>query len=114
MEKNNIEYEYICGLIVPSYFYKEGDKHETYWVDSQNALYHVYNDVDDDTGLIDGKKWWLLDPRKPKGTTLTEENAKDLVKWFVDDSYDGEDVDKEWDFKEHKPIEIKTNSNGKD
>lgn len=91
-----------CGMIRPCYTYKEDDDHEDTWIDDQNAEYNLYNDVDKDTGLIDGKKWWMISPYKPKGSVVTKENEKELLSWRVSDSYDGSDIDKEWNFKEHK------------
>lgn len=102
MTKDN--YECIkCG-ISPAITYIEGDDREEYWVDFQNAEYYIYQDVDEKTNLIDGKKWWFLTEYKLKGVELTNENEDDIVKWFVFDSYSCSDVNLEWDFEKHEPI----------
>lgn len=101
MKKDDYEF-YKCS-IPPAYTYIEGESEEHYWLDLQNADYYMMNDSDKETGLIEGKKWWLMTAYKPKGTTITEENVDELIKWFVNDSYDFADVGKEWDFEKHCP-----------
>lgn len=98
------KYEYLNCMFTPAYLYIEGDEHEKYWVDSQNLYYHTSNLMDDKTELIDNKNWWIIEPLKIKGTKVTEENHKELIKHFVTDSSIESDVDKEWNFTEHKPI----------
>lgn len=89
MEKN---YELLQGFVIPCYSYSEGDKEETYWVDSQNCFYYI---LEDDN--VNAKTWVIL-PYKPKGVKITNDN-QDLIVWLTE-GY------KEWDFDNHKPKEI--------
>ena len=102
--EEKIEYVNLESWLISCYVYHEDDEHEHYWVDYQNAIYHTINDMDEETGLIDGKKWWIIGPLKPKGTKLTMDNMN-ILKWVVFDCYNGEDEDKQWDFKKHRPVE---------
>jgi hypothetical protein len=94
-------YEHLQHWVIPCYRYIEGDPDEEMWIDTQNCYYYTFEDADDND-LIDGKKYWIIEPFKPKGMTITEEN-KDQVRWFVAFCSDTEDHDKEWDFETHKP-----------
>lgn len=48
------------------------------------------------------KKHWLIEPVKPEGVKITEEN-EDLIKWIVSLGPDNSEG-KEWDFDNHCPI----------
>ena len=99
------DYEPVTGFVVPAYRYIEGREFEKYWIDSNSLEYkHYTKDCDNETNTIMGKNWWLIYPYKPKGIKLTIENSKELIKWIVNDS-SLDDVDKEWSFETHKPIE---------
>jgi hypothetical protein len=82
---------------------------ETFWADAQNCVCYTYNNskFSKETSLIDGKNWWILWPYIPENVeTIGEnDNIKNKVKWVVDDSSRTEDIDKEWDFENHKVIE---------
>ena len=97
--------EAFTGLAIPVYRFVEGEDSEHYWVDLQNCVYYTYYDekYDKETGLINGKNWWIMFPYKPKGVAITKDN-QNLIKWFVGDSSKTEDVDKEWDFDKHLTI----------
>lgn len=100
---DNIEYEHLSGFVIPAYSYEEGDKNEQFWVDSQNCLFYFLDDEPDDgpAGIMkDGKKHWMMDPIKPVGIKITEDNI-DLVRWIVTIGPD-EDMEKEWDFDNHR------------
>lgn len=64
--------------------YIEGQTKPRYWVDWQNCNYYT-REEEDEFGLIDGKKYWII--LNIKG------------KLIVDDATDIEDVGKEWDIK---------------
>lgn len=104
-------YEIIRAFIRPAYSYIEGDNRERYWVDSQNCYYHIVcEETDEQTNLrFDGKKYWIVEPFKPKDIVLTAENwseNKNKIKWLVTDTSEDCDSETEWDFKEHKPITV--------
>lgn len=101
------DYEIVKGNVVPCYSYTEGDDGEMYWIDFQNACYYMESDAGDD-GLIEGKKWWIVYPYKLKGSTITEDNMDEVVKWFVSESYDMSGYGLEWDFDNHCPIQEET------
>lgn len=99
-------YEFIKSWCTPAYSYIEGDDHEHHWADSQNCYYHVYLDeTDEETGLRpDGKKYWIIEPLKPVGVTITNENYKEVMKqlkWVVTISSETYPEMKEWDFDNH-------------
>lgn len=96
------EYEYLSGFTVPAYKYVEGWVHEKCWVDSIHLYLVITDEMDEETNKIDGKNWWMIEPMKPKGVTVTEKNYNDVVKWFVTETCVEEDCKKEWDFVEHK------------
>lgn len=98
------EYELLNGFVTPAYQYIEGWEQEMHWVDYIHLYLHVDDIVNEETNLIDGKNWWIIEPMKPKGTTVTEENYKDVVKWFVTETPVEDDWNKEWDFDKHKVI----------
>ena len=103
--KANDSYEYVLGYdFIGCYsFIENEDTHEHYWADSQNCEYHIYNEdegYDKDTSLINGNNWWIIWICKPIGEKVTKDNAK----WFVIESSKEDDMNKEWDFKTHKPI----------
>lgn len=98
------DYEDVNAFVVPMYRYIEGKSKEEWWVDSQNCMYYTFQETDKEFDLINGRKWWLISPMKPKGTVITKDN-RNLIKWIVDFSSEDDDMDKEWDFKNHKPIE---------
>lgn len=97
-------YEFLnCGFLTSCYSYKEGDKKEHRWIDDQNCEYYYFEDDPEATGYLeDGRKHYIIMAFKPKGTTITKGNMN-LVKWFVFWGPD-EDINKEWDFNNHKPI----------
>ena len=97
-----IIYEAVSAFSVGCYQYIDGQPQESFYVDSQNCDYHTYNNknYDKETGLINGKNWWIICPHMPKGTEPSENN-KHLLKWYVSDSSKDEDLDKEWNFNEH-------------
>lgn len=91
-----IGYEIIRNWCRPAYSYIEGDEHEHYWVDSQNCYYYiVYEKTDEKTNKrVDGKKYWIIEPYKPIGITITEENYEEIkpqIKWLVTDTSEYED-----------------------
>lgn len=104
-------YEPLKNWVVPCYTYMEGDECENYWVDTQNAMYYTLED-EDENGLIDGKKYWLIFPYKPENVTVTKENINDIVRWFVDFATNTEDIELEWDFDNHRVI--KNNEDSQD
>ena len=85
---------------------------EELWVDEQNCMYYTFIDenahYDEKTRLVDGKKYWIISPFKPRGTKVTEENQWDLIKWFVTDCTDEDDLNKMWDRDKCVPLDIKT------
>lgn len=102
-------YEIIQAFVRPAYSYVEGDGNEHYWLDSQNCWYHMISkETDEKTNKrFDNKKYWIIEPYKPKDVRITEENAiewKPLIKWLVTDTSNEEDAGKEWDFINHKII----------
>lgn len=60
--------------------------------------------LDEETNLINGKNWCIIEPLKIKGVKVTKENNKEVIKYFVTECSNESDYNKEWDFKEHKPI----------
>lgn len=86
------KYEFLNGFVTPAYLYIENEEVEKYWVDSQ------------ETNLINGKNWCIIEPLKIKGVKVTKENNKEVIKYFVTECSNESDYNKEWDFKEHKPI----------
>lgn len=114
-------YEYVVAFATPNYWYEEGKKHEEYWVDAQNLFYYKFleepfelgiedkdgNKILDENGKPkkDPRKWWLISPYKPIGTTITNENAEELIKWCVEMCYldNGKKNYEfyEWDFEKH-------------
>lgn len=102
---NGQVYEHLIAFATPAYSYEEGDKQEHYWIDSQNCFYYFLDDEPEDgpAGIMkDGKKDWLIEPVKPEGVKITEEN-EDLIKWIVSLGPDNSEG-KEWDFDNHCPI----------
>lgn len=98
------KYTYISGFVTPAFSYIEGDEKISYWVDSQNCFYHIVP-TEEGEELIDGKNWWIIEPMKPEGITINnQEEWNKYVKWFVSFSSISEDEDLEWDFKTNKPI----------
>lgn len=95
-------YELLNGFATPAYQYMEGWEQEMSWVDSIHLYLHIDDIMNEETNLIDGKNWWIIEPMKPKGTTVTEENHKDIVKWVVTDTSVESDWNKEWNFDRHK------------
>lgn len=95
-------YEHIVGWCTPAYSYVEGEDHEHYWVDSQNCWYYLICEETDEKTLkrLDGKKYWIIEPYKPKGVVLTEDNES-CVRWLVTDTSEEFDEGKEWDFDKH-------------
>lgn len=106
-KRNNMEgYEHIINWYTPSYSYIEGDKCEHRWVDSQNCWYYlIVEETDEETGKrFDGKNFWIIEPYKPKGVTITEENYNEIMpqlKWLVTVTSEKGDRGKEWDFENH-------------
>lgn len=98
------KYEFLNGFATPAYLYIEGDESETHWIDSQSLYYHTNESIDDNTGLIDNKNWWIIEPLKIKGTKVTEDNQNEVIKYFIIDCSIESDYNKEWNFIEHKPI----------
>lgn len=99
-------YEIIQSWVRPAYSYVEGDERERYWVDSQNCYYHIVcEETDEKTDKrFDGKKYWIIEPYKPVGVILTEENFKELqpqIKWLVTDTSEEIHEEREWDFDNH-------------
>lgn len=94
----------INGFATPAYLYIEGEEVEKYWLDSQNLYYHVSELIDEDTNLINGKNWNIIEPLKIKGVKVTKENNKEVIKYFVTECSNESDYNKEWNFKEHKVI----------
>lgn len=102
-----MDYEYLKGFVTPSYSYIEGDKKVRAWRDSQNCYCHI---IPIEDKLIDGKNWWIIEPVKPKGMTINnQEEWNKYVKWFVTLSSIYEDEGCEWDFKTLKPIKNESN-----
>ena len=108
---NNVEAKYVPlrGFVVPCYRYLEGDEFEEFWVDCQNCGYNTFmtDSYDDETGLYNGKKWWIIFPCVPEGLQEkvkknNEQLKEEDFKWVVEDSSEEGDVDWEWDFQEHK------------
>lgn len=98
------KYEFLNGFATPAYLYIEGEEVEKYWIDSQSLYYYVNDLIDEDTNLINGKNWCIIEPLKIKGVKVTKENSKEVIKYFVTECSNERDYNKEWDFKEHKPI----------
>lgn len=102
-ETTSIEnYEPLSGLATPCFSYIDGDEKEKFWYDSLTFFFiHDFEDGD----LIDGKKYWCIEPHKPKGFEMTKKNLEnapsDPIKWFVTFSSVDEDVDKLWNFEKH-------------
>lgn len=99
-------YEILKNWCRPAYSYIEDDEHEHYWVDSQNCYYYIVcEETDEESGQrIDGKKYWIIEPFKPIGVIITEENFDEIkpqIKWLVTDTSENEDEEKEWDFDNH-------------
>ena len=98
-------YEQINAFVTPAYSYVEGNKREHYYYDSQNCFYHeLFIATGDDGKRRDGKKYWIIEPYKPEGITITEENyeeVKSQIKWVVSCSSEDNDEEKEWDFDKH-------------
>ncbi len=103
MTKEEIKYVPLRGNVVPVYRFIEGDKKEEFWVDAQNCDYYTYNDedFDEETQLINGKNWWIMWPYVPEGTK-NENVTNEIVRWMVDFSSVSDDINKEWDFDNHK------------
>ncbi len=70
--------------IIDCYRYIEGQEKPKYWVDWHNCLYYTMKE-EDEFGLINGKKYWII----------ININGKPIV----DDATNVEDIDKVWDFK---------------
>ena len=66
--------------------------------------YYINDLIDEETNLINGKNWCIIEPLKIKGVKVTKENNKEVIKYFVTECSNESDYNKEWDFKEHKPI----------
>lgn len=98
------DYVPLTGFCTPAYRFIEGENVESFWVDSQNC--YILTVPDGDETLIDGKNYWIIEPAKPKGMKIdNEEQFKQHCKWLVFWSSIEDDEDKEWDFKEHKPYD---------
>lgn len=103
-----MDYEYLKGFVTPAYSYIEGDEKIRPWKDSQNCYYHIL--LTEDEELIDGKNWWIIEPMKPKGIVINNQEEWDkYIKWFVSFSSISEDEKLEWDFKTNKPIKNESN-----
>ena len=106
MTQEETKYKPLVCNITPVFRFIDGDDTEMFWVDYQNCVCYTYNNskYDKNTGLIDGKNWWILWPYIPENveTVGENDNIQSKVKWFVDDSSRTEDIDKEWDFENHK------------
>lgn len=98
------KYEFLNGFVTPAYLYIENEEVEKYWVDSQSLYYYINDLIDEETNLINGKNWCIIEPLKIKGVKVTKENNKEVIKYFVTECSNESDYNKEWDFKEHKPI----------
>jgi len=98
------KYEFLNGFATPAYLYIEDEGVEKYWLDSQSLYYYVNDLIDEDTNLINGKNWNIIEPLKIKGVKVTKENSKDVIKYFVTECSNESDYNKEWNFKEHKVI----------
>lgn len=107
MTKEGIKYKPFVRNITPVYRFIDGDDIEVFWVDAQNCAFYTYcnSKFSKETGLLDGRDWWILWPYIPEDVETIDENIKSKVKWVVDDSSRTEDIDKEWDFENHKTIE---------
>lgn len=97
------DYEIVERYIVSCYTYIEDDKSESLWYDSDDAYDYIGTNISDGR-LLDEKKWWIIYPYKLKGSTITEDNMMEVVKWFVSESYDKSDIGLEWNFDNHCPI----------
>lgn len=106
------DYDYVRSFVTPVYTYIEGEKREKYWVDDQNMWYHFFKeeDLDEYDTYVESRKYWVIAPFKPKGTTINAENADKLIKWLVAFSWhtsshpEHDDVEYncyEWDFENH-------------
>lgn len=116
---DKVKYTSINNFVTPAYLYIEGNPHEEYWVDSQNLFYYMYLQQPDDKGNFElpkiavnketnligpeGKKWWIIEPVKPEGETITEDNYQDLVKYMVTECWDidFDTYEHEWNFDKH-------------
>ena len=100
---DEIKYVPLIGNVVPVYRFVEGEKKEEFWIDAQNCDYYTYcnEEYDEETSLLGGKNWWIMWPYVPEGTK-NEEVTKEIVRWVVDFSSVNNDIDKEWDFENHK------------
>jgi len=109
-------YEMVNAFVTPAYWFVEGDEKERYYLDEQNMIYHelLLGDKlsqEEFDKHVETRKYWIISPYKPKGKKVTEENAYDIVKWLVSDSYHTDlqspymdDVDYagyEWDWEKH-------------
>lgn len=102
-------YEIIKNWCRPAYSYIEGDKKERYWVDSQNCWYHmICEETDEKTDKrFDEKKYWIIEPYKPIGIQITNDNFEEIkpkIKWLVTDTSEVDDRGKEWNFEKHQVI----------
>lgn len=82
MERN--KYEFLNGFVTPAYLYIENEEVEKYWVDSQSLYYYINDLIDEETNLINGKNWCIIEPLKIKGVKVTKENPDKYV--LVEDS----------------------------
>jgi len=114
MYKNIENYKGLEGDFIGVFRYIEGDDKESFWIDFQNCMYYTYcKNYDDDTHLLGGKNWWILWPHIPKNddTIIKNDDGTSNVVWFVDDSSIETDIEKEWDFNNHKPYNYEENTN---
>jgi len=101
---NILDYEILYNMIRPCYRYIEGNDKVEWWVDDQNCWYYTNKKINELNGLYEGKKnCWIISPFKPKGTTLKEEKDEILIKWFVEDSTNSDDIGYLWDFDKNVP-----------
>lgn len=100
-----INYEILNNEIRQCYRYIEGESIEKGFADEQNCLY-LTDKLSDENLKINGKQYWIISPYKPKNIFINENN-QNLIKWFVSDCTNEEDLDKLWDFTIHKPLDIK-------
>lgn len=100
-----LNYEILKNEIRPCYRYIEDESVEKCYADEQNCVYNT-DKISDENLKINGKRYWIISPYKPKGVTINKGN-QNLVKWFVSDCTDENDFNKLWDFTNHKPLDIK-------
>ena len=98
----------LSGFVTPAYVYIEGTDNECGYVDSQMCYIKIIPENPHD--LIDGKNWWIIEPFKPEGVVINnEEDYNKYVKYLITVSSIEEDELLEWDFETHKPIKNESN-----